>query len=198
MLKLQECRNASFWSLWILVPIQGRWNEDREACGAEVLGPGAEDSLEDMSDCSNSSHFPWSSTCSVKVQSFHGVFIIYIYIRHILGAVLLQHMRHGSKNTTDGRCWIVGSWWASRIWSSTGGRWWRLTGWVNDRIFQTCELTFGMMLCHPKVLRNAKKLCLTFRQGDRSWVLRFWVGPWTKSVYMYILSLCCPLWSWQK
>lgn len=32
-------------------------------------------------------HFPWSSTCSFKVQSFHGVFI-YIYIfRHILGAV---------------------------------------------------------------------------------------------------------------
>lgn len=53
---------------------------------------------------------------------------------------------------------------------------------------QKKEVTFGMMLHHPKVLRNAKKLRLTFRQGDRSWVLRFWVGLWTKTC---ISSLCC-------
>ena len=64
-----------------LVPIQGRWNEDREACGAEVLGPGAEESLE--SPCRTAAT---PVTCSVKVQSFHGVFISN-YIRHILGAV---------------------------------------------------------------------------------------------------------------
>lgn len=83
-------------SLWILVPIQGRWNEDREACGAEVLGPGAEESLEDMSECSNSRRQRDRKNASLSMKfnlflqsaEFSWCLHIYIYIfRHILGAV---------------------------------------------------------------------------------------------------------------